>query len=542
MNFNRFFILHLTFLLLFSSVAFSAERVALVIGNGDYKSSPLRNAINDAKDMSKKLQALGFEVIHKSNADKPTVLKAINQFGRKLRSSEVGLFYYAGHGLQVKGSNYLIPIGAYVSSETDVEYEGVNAGRILGKMETAGNKVNIIILDACRDNPFKRSFRSSTRGLARMDAPRGTFIAYSTKPGSVAADGDGRNGIFTKHLLKNMTTPDLPIEKVLKRVRNGVLNDTAQQQMPWQSSSLTGEFYFASSGAVIDGASINPSKASLSVKSNLADATITVDGRYMGKTDTANINVSPGTHRVRVEKDGYEPYSRSVNINSGRSLSLFVDLSRRAPSKARLYVDTSPSDATVRILNIVPQYFRGIDLAAGSYTLEVSADGFNTRTLKIELSSGEDKYLDIQLSQISTSIPQATETSQDGRFISYNNGTVLDNKYELMWAAKDNGQDINFYDANQYCNNYQGGGYKDWRMPTGSELRYLYNKDNQYPVAEKKYDVHLTSLIELSAGTIWSSSKWLTHRYPFNFIHGSTMKTNIMKSNGIRVLPVRSAE
>lgn len=179
------------------------KRLALVIGNGEYKSSPLKNPANDANDMATMLRNSNFEVIRKINANKGDMLIAIDKFGKKLRSADVGLFFFAGHGMQVKGQNFLIPIGSYVSTETDIEFEGVAAGRILGKMEAAGSRVNIIILDACRDNPYKRSFRSAGQGLARMDAPKGSFVAYATSPGSIAADGTGRNGIFTKHILNH---------------------------------------------------------------------------------------------------------------------------------------------------------------------------------------------------------------------------------------------------------------------------------------------------------------------------------------------------
>tara|TARA_B100000315_G_scaffold248348_1_gene278120 strand:+ start:289 stop:1746 length:1458 start_codon:yes stop_codon:yes gene_type:complete len=220
------------------------RRIALVIGNSAYKSSPLKNPVNDAQDMTESLRGLGFDVIHRKNANKRTMVSAMNEFGRKLRAAEVGLFYYAGHGMQVNGRNYLIPVGSQVESESDVEFESVDAGRLLGKMEDAESKVNIVILDACRNNPFARSFRSSNRGLAIMTAPTGSFVAFATAPGSVAADGDGRNGIFTQHLLKHIKTPGLKIEEVLKRTRNDVLQGTAKKQTPWQSSSLTGDFYF----------------------------------------------------------------------------------------------------------------------------------------------------------------------------------------------------------------------------------------------------------------------------------------------------------
>lgn len=236
------------FLLVFliPNVAISAQgrRIALVIGNGAYKSSPLANPVNDANDIADALIKLSFSVVLKINADQRAMEDSIRAFGKKLRYGGVGLFYFAGHGLQVEGRNYLIPVGSDIESEADIKYEAVDAGRVLAQMEEAENGLNIIILDACRDNPFARSFRSSDRGLAKMDAPTGSILAYSTAPGSVAADGVGRNGLYTSMLLEHMMTPGHTIERIFKNVRIAVMKDSGERQVPWESSSLTGDFYF----------------------------------------------------------------------------------------------------------------------------------------------------------------------------------------------------------------------------------------------------------------------------------------------------------
>jgi cyclophilin family peptidyl-prolyl cis-trans isomerase len=228
----------------------SQTRTALVIGNSEYKFSPLKNPANDASDMASALRDSGFDVILKINASQLSMEKAIKSFGKKLRSGGIGLFYFAGHGLQVEGRNYLLPVDTDIESESDVKYDAVDAGRVLGKMEDADNDLNIVILDACRNNPFARSFRSADKGLAKMDAPTGSFIAYATAPGSVAADGDGRNGLYTHYLLQYMKEPNLSVERVFKKVRLAVVNDTAQKQTPWESSSLLGDFYFHGNGQV----------------------------------------------------------------------------------------------------------------------------------------------------------------------------------------------------------------------------------------------------------------------------------------------------
>ncbi|MCW8924609.1 MAG: caspase family protein [Gammaproteobacteria bacterium] len=221
------------------------NRTALIIGNSAYKTAPLKNPSNDAADIAKALRALGFDVDLLLDADRMTISKAMTQFGRKLRNrGGAGLFFFAGHGMQVQGRNYLIPVGTEIEAEDEVPFKAVDSGLVLSKMESAGNPLNIVILDACRNNPFARSYRSANTGLAQMDAPKGSLIVYATSPGNVAADGDGRNGLFTKHLLKNMASPDTDVELMMRKVRIGVLDDTGGKQVPWSSSSLQGGFAF----------------------------------------------------------------------------------------------------------------------------------------------------------------------------------------------------------------------------------------------------------------------------------------------------------
>ncbi len=219
-------------------------RHAVVIGNSAYASAPLSNPANDATDVANALRRSGFEVIHRANRDLRGMIDDVRTFGERLKQGGVGLFYYAGHGTQVKGANFLIPIGANVKHEDEVKFETFELGRVLEKMASAGNRLNIVILDACRDNPFPRSFRSSARGLAEVQAPLGTLIAYATAAGRVAADGKGRNGTFTKHLLEHMETPGLEIGHMFRQVRTSVRRETRSRQIPWESSSLEGRFYF----------------------------------------------------------------------------------------------------------------------------------------------------------------------------------------------------------------------------------------------------------------------------------------------------------
>ncbi|HXA36586.1 MAG TPA: caspase family protein [Steroidobacteraceae bacterium] len=244
----------LTVTMLASTALHAAEtRIALVIGNSDYSSGPLPNPANDAKLVGDALTSLGFDVIARRNADQITMKRAIQEFGSRLEKagpSAVGLFYYAGHGLQLSGRNYLVPTTARIEREGDVEIEAVSADWVIEQMRYARNRLNIVILDACRNNPFTRSMRSVDRGLATMDAPAGILIAYSTAPGSVAADGSGRNSPYTEALTKAIREIHEPVEQVFKHVRVGVMSVTAGKQVPWESSSLTGDFYFAAPNKV----------------------------------------------------------------------------------------------------------------------------------------------------------------------------------------------------------------------------------------------------------------------------------------------------
>lgn len=244
-KFNRVFLLTVIGLIFFGGQALAEDRLALVIGNSVYGFSPLKNPVNDASDVAVTLQKLGFTVVLKKNVNLKDMEESIKDFGNRLKKGGVGLFYFAGHGLQAGGVNYLVPIGAKIDKESDIKYETVDAGKILDEMANASNGLNIVILDACRDNPFSRQFRSASRGLAILgSAPTGTYISYSTGPGQVALDGDGRNSPFASALIQYMKEPGLTIEQVFKNVRHKLGKETAGKQVPWELSSLEGDFSF----------------------------------------------------------------------------------------------------------------------------------------------------------------------------------------------------------------------------------------------------------------------------------------------------------
>ena len=220
-----------------------AARIALVLGNSNYRVGPLKNPVNDAHDMAQALKELGFDVVYGEDLSQSAMKRSIKEFGDKLGSGAIGLFYYAGHGTQIDGRNYLIPVDATVTTASEFIGNSVEVNLVLAQMERARSRVNIIILDACRNNPFVGA-RSPVAGLASVKGASGTLIAYATAPDSVAADGEGRNGLYTSQLLSSMRTPGARIEDVFKRVRINVEAKSNGRQIPWESTSLVQEFYF----------------------------------------------------------------------------------------------------------------------------------------------------------------------------------------------------------------------------------------------------------------------------------------------------------
>ncbi len=227
--------------------AAAGPRVALVIGNAAYAGAPLPNAANDARAMSALLTGLGFAVVEARDASKARMEAALAQTRALLAGrSGTGLLYYAGHGLQLDWRNYLLPVDAAPASAAEVPRLALDTQTVLDAFSGAGTRMNIVVLDACRDNPFGRS--ASAKGLAPLDAPPGSFLAYATAPGNVAEDGsaaDG-NGLYTRFLLQELQRPEARIEDVFKRVRLQVRKTSRGRQVPWESTSLEEDFVFAS--------------------------------------------------------------------------------------------------------------------------------------------------------------------------------------------------------------------------------------------------------------------------------------------------------
>ncbi len=223
-----------------------APKLALVMGNSAYKDAPvLKNPANDARDMAEALRTLKFNVTLVLDANRRNMQNVMRDFAQTVEASKgVGLFYFAGHGLQLAWRNYLLPVDAAIDKLDDVRQQGVDVDGLIKRLSKAANPMNILILDACRENPFAKDFRSRAKGLSQMDAPQSTLLAYATSPGNVASDGEGANGLYTENLLREMKVPEAKIEDVFKRVRLGVRLKSSGAQIPWESTSLEEDFWF----------------------------------------------------------------------------------------------------------------------------------------------------------------------------------------------------------------------------------------------------------------------------------------------------------
>ncbi|MCW8929423.1 MAG: caspase family protein [Gammaproteobacteria bacterium] len=381
----------------------ATERVALVIGNSAYKDSPLKNPSNDARDMAAKLRKLGFEVEQLINANKRSMKEAIRRFGKKLHQKDtVGLFYFAGHGVQLDGSNYLLPIKAKIESEADIEFEAVNAARVLQQMEQAENNLNLVILDACRNNPFTSSFRSASRGLTKMNAPNGSMILYATSPGNVAADGEGSNGLFTEKLLKMMDEKGLKIEEVFKKTAIAVNQASGKKQSPYIEGFILGDFYFNDSNVTIQ-------QAPEQVTTADPDMASKAENRFWDSVET-----DPSI-------DMYQEYLKAYPKGhyAGIAKIKLKKLKHKASPKpvpqvitGKLTIRSNVNDDTVRLNGENKGSSRlDLNLKAGIYALEVSKKGYDTWERNLEVKVGREQTVYAKLKRITTSIPKPDNTN-----------------------------------------------------------------------------------------------------------------------------------
>ncbi len=508
--------------------AATEQRTALVIGNGTYSSSPLKNPVNDAADMAASLTKLGFSVTLKKDANHQEMEDAIREFGEKLKKGGTGLFFYAGHGVQIGGRNYLLPVGARINKETDVKFQAVDAEMVLAEMGNAGNNLNIVILDACRDNPFGRSFRSAGRGLAIIsDAPRGTFITYSTSPGKVAADGSGRNSPYAESLMRHMNSSGLPIEEVFKEVRKDMGKKTGGQQVPWELSSLEGKFYFRPGS-----------------DTQIKAATPSID------YDAEKRKIAEEKERLRQEAE-IEEQRQSLEEQKrirAKQAEKLEERKRREEAAAEAEEQKRLAEEEKRLEKERAALSKQKALEEKRQRIEEEKERIAAeREAKRQAAAERKKRKKAKTYGETTTVamakvPKKECVENDGRFCKYADGTVLDTKTNLMWAAKDNGSDINWSNAKSYCENYRGGGYSDWRMPTQDELAGLYDAGkSQHQECYPSNKIHVaTDLIHLTCCCPWASETRGSDAAVFYFVLGERLWGN--QYGGLRALPVRSGK
>lgn len=375
----------------------SAERrLALVIGNGAYRhTSPLANPANDARAMAKALRGVGFEVMDGVDLTREAMRALVRDFVRKLDGHDVGLVYYAGHGMQVSGVNYLLPIDANIVDERDLGFEAIRLDFVLGQMEfQRRDRTTLVFLDACRDNPMARSMRSAAgtrstavgRGLAKVETGAGAFISFSTAPGYTAADGDGRNSPFTAALIRAIPTPGVPLNSLMIRVRRSVMKQSRGRQVPWDNSALLRDFYFVPPGAgrkevgtprSVDDADGNSSGGGAGSKRVDADAKTTRDdgcSATVGSRIAEPVNVRPRDRICAASGRGFAEVVRIANraiafrTSTGRAftcsagdlcqfdwlggplfrISAVADRARNVAPRGRLLPPTSGPQFTIR--------------------------------------------------------------------------------------------------------------------------------------------------------------------------------------------------
>ena len=577
------------FLLPNLSLSAQERRTALVIGNGSYKSAPLRNPVNDAKDMTSALRKLGFTVIHKQNATQKEMETSIRKFGERLRKGGVGLFFYAGHGLQVNGINYIIPLDAEIREETDVKYEAVDARRVLDAMYNAGNDLNIVILDACRDNPLARGFRSGSSGLARMDAPKGTIVAYSTSPGKLALDGKGRNSPYTAALVDYMDDPGLTIEQVFKKCRRRIDKATNGKQIPWESTSLTGDFYFSTKGK---GNRFNEEQARLErerrefeqakaeferKRQNLQSqkvevASVPQKSSYFRPSSTSSVTEPDGTYVayangvVKDTKTGLEwkvgPDS-DTNWNEAKNWVENLDIgggSWRMPTMDELktlYKNGAGSRNMTPLLKTngwhawsertytssKARFFNfGFGFASRYWSFSDTCHDVRAFAVRSRSDTGRADQLQASIQKITPDTrPSSTANviNRDGIYVAYANGVIKDTSTGLEWKTGPD-KNMNWNEARSWVQslNLDGDG---WRMPTIGELESLY-KDGEG-------SRNMTPLLETTGWIVWSGTiekntieteGGLFLAWFFSFYEGYKARSRLTHYSFTRAFAVRS--
>ena len=408
-------------------------RTALIIGNGNYSFfAKLKNPINDAKDMRFILAKKGFNTIYLENASRKKIKEAIRLFYKKIRKGGVGLFYYAGQGIEYNLKNYLIPVGADIKEIEDVESDAVPLSQITSRMVKAKNRLNIVILDASRSNPFTRG---GGDGLTNIQNTKGIFIAYATEPGKVAREKKkGRNGLFTKYIKKYIQIEGLNIDEVFNKVRVGVNRESNYRQLPYASTGIIGTFYFTL-----------PQPIKIALDSDIIDS------------------INSGINSRKSVRGVTKPVDEKISLNM-----------------YSLKINTFPPDASIDIINKSVEYFDNIKLQEGIYKIKISKLGYISKKGTVNLN--KNRVLSITLDKSQKQIIKKTMTVVKSKKvksptkIKKSPNSWIDPITNLMWerkTKKNKNRDIDWYGAKKYCEKLILDDFKDWRLPTRKELQSL---------------------------------------------------------------------
>ncbi len=450
------------------------RRVALVIGNQAYRQAPLANPVNDARTVAGALRQVGFDVSLATDLDASGLERQVQSFAEGLREGDVAVFFYSGHGAQVGGTNYLIPVDLASADAIDLKYRSVSAQGVQEKIEAAGTRVAILILDACRDNPFRGS-RSGDRGLASMTAQRaGTLIAFSTGPGMVAADNaEQSNSWFSQALAAAIPDPGLELKRLFDQVGKRVSAASKGRQLPWLNSNLYDEFYFA-------GRMVVPEPPS---ESTAADAPTSPSASPL--VAQGGIGSAAPVERVSLQQGDI---IKLVLREGGAVLSARLEVMVSTDSGFRAATPGNPPAARIEgTISGNVLRFRLFDDDAGGFALSLRCE---SPILVDDQLEGSCRRGSTNSASFVGEIVRATEglavdadpqrkasgaaTPRGERFVSRGDGTVIDTRTGLQWAAQDNGSDIDWTGAKRYAEDLTLGGYSDWRLPTPDELDGLY--------------------------------------------------------------------
>ena len=508
------------------AVAGKERRVALVIGNSAYPGAgALKNPVNDANDIAAKLKKHGFDVTVRTDMRHKEMLRSLTDFGDKVQTGTEALFFYAGHGMQVRGKNYLLPVDAEIRNEASASSEAVDVDQLLDKLALA--RLSVVILDACRNNPFERRLRGSGQGLAQIYAPTGTLIAYATAPGKVAADGDGRNGLYTAELLAAMDVPGIKIEDVFKRVRGNVVRKSNDAQTPWESSSLTGDFYFSFQGPAT--ANVQPMSADPEAETWAAAEDAKTTESYQAYLDA----YPQGRYAVaaRIKLKGLQKPPASAAVSPAPTFAPVAASSTSENPETAMWNEVKASGVREYLDAYLKQYPKGKYVALAKVELkklderdkvqraketsekQQAAEHERHEALRVEQAAWDEaksvasvaayaSYLErypkgryVELAKVAKLKTQREETEKEKREAARG----------PQWAESDNGADIDWNDATRYCESKGSG----WRLPTVAELENSYKNGQptpcgSYQATQTQYTCKVSSKSHLTGPFFWS--------------------------------------